>query len=69
MTEIEIDEFCKNMSAILQSVQTVESDVAKLTTSGDPRLIARDQLENLRQSAVIGDLLSPIDESWDVLAE
>ena len=61
-------------SAILQRVQNGEiisllvreTEVAKLVPPDYARLAAR-QLEELRQTAVIGDLLLPIGERWNLV--
>ncbi|MEZ4730385.1 MAG: type II toxin-antitoxin system Phd/YefM family antitoxin [Caldilineaceae bacterium] len=76
MAAIGISEFRSNMSAILQRVQqgeiisllVRETEVAKLVPPDYARLAARQQLEDLRQTAVVGDLLAPLDESWDAEA-
>lgn len=76
MLAIGISEFRANMSAILQRVQNGEiislmvheTEVAKLVPPNYAQLAARQQLDELRQTAVIGDVLSPIDEQWDVEA-
>ena len=73
MAAIGISEFRANMSAILQRVQNGEiisllvhdTEVAKLVPPDYARLAARQQLEELRRTAVVGDLLSSLDESWD----
>ncbi len=61
-------------STILQRVQNGEiisllareTEVAKLVPPDYARLAAR-QLEELRQTAVIGDLLLPIGERWNLV--
>jgi len=76
MLAIGISEFRSNMSAILQRVQkgeiislmVRETEVAKLVPPDYAQLAARQQLEALRQTAIVGDVLSPIDEQWDVEA-
>lgn len=73
MIAIGISEFRANMSAILQRVQNGEiitlmmreTEIAKLVPPDYARLAARQKLEELHQTAVIGDVLSPIDETWD----
>ena len=73
MIAIGISEFRANMSAILQRVQDGEIvsllmreiEVAKLVPPDYARMAARQQLEELRQTAVVGDVLSPTDERWD----
>lgn len=70
MSAIGISEFRANMSVILQRVQhgeiisllVRETEVAKLVPPDYARLAARQQLEDLRQTAVVGDLLAPLDE-------
>lgn len=76
MLAIGISEFRSNMSAILQRVQNGEiisllvreTEVAKLVPPDYARFAARQQLEELRQTAVVGDVLSPLDEQWEVEA-
>jgi antitoxin (DNA-binding transcriptional repressor) of toxin-antitoxin stability system len=76
MVAIGISEFRANMSVILQRVQqgeiisllVRETEVAKLVPPDYARLAARQQLEDLRQTAVVGDLLAPLDELWDAEA-
>ncbi|MCB0082458.1 MAG: hypothetical protein KDE47_16070 [Caldilineaceae bacterium] len=60
------------MNAILQQVQKGEivslllrgSEVAKLVPPDYAQTAARKELEILRQSAVVGDVLTPISEQW-----
>lgn len=76
MVAIGISEFRANMSAILQRVQNGEiisllvrdTEVAKLVPPDYARLAARQQLEELRHTAVVGDLLLSLDEPWDANA-
>ena len=76
MVAIGISEFRANMSVILQRVQqgeiisllVRETEVAKLVPPDYARLAARQQLEDLRQTAVVGDLVAPLDELWDAEA-
>ena len=76
MVAIGISEFRANMSAILQRVQNGEiislrvhdTEVAKLVPPDYTQIAARQQLEALRHTAVVGDLLSPLDEPWDARA-
>lgn len=73
MISIGISEFRANMNAILQKVQQGEvitltlrgAEIARLVPPDYARLAARQELEQLRQTAVIGDVLSPVDDSWD----
>ena len=70
--EIRISEFRSNMNTILQKVQAGEivslfvrgTEVAKLVPPSYARLAARQELEQLRKTAKVGDILSPIDEPW-----
>lgn len=73
MISIGISEFRASMNTILQRVSngeivTVTSrgvEVAKLVPPDYARTAARQKLEQLRQTAVIGDVLSPLDEPWE----
>ncbi len=72
MVEVGISEFRANMNAILQQVQNGEvvslllrgKEVAKIVPPDFAQAAARDELALLRQSAVVGDVLAPLDESW-----
>jgi prevent-host-death family protein len=76
MVNIGISEFRANLNAVLKKVQ--QGEIVRLTARGvevarliPPNLgqtLARQELERLRSTALIGDVLSPIDESWDATA-
>jgi prevent-host-death family protein len=76
MLSIGISEFRANMNAILQKVQngqivTITSrgaEVARLVPPAYARLAARQELEHLRQTAVVEDVLSPLNDKWDAAA-
>ncbi|MBE7469092.1 MAG: type II toxin-antitoxin system prevent-host-death family antitoxin [Anaerolineales bacterium] len=61
------------MNLILQKVQNGEvvtltsrgAEVARLVPPDFAQAAARQELERLRQTAVIGDVLSPLAERWD----
>jgi antitoxin (DNA-binding transcriptional repressor) of toxin-antitoxin stability system len=67
-----ISEFRANMSAFLQQVQAGNvirlmyrgSEIARLVPPDYARIAARQELDALRETAVVGDILSPIDETW-----
>lgn len=73
MASIEIGEFRANMGVILQRVQQGEAiclllggkEIAKLVPPNDVHIAARQSLKELRQTTVIGDILSLINETWD----
>ena len=73
MINIGISEFRANLNAILQRVQNGEivslqvrgKEVAKLVPPDYAQVAARKELEILRETAVLDDVLSPIDEPWD----
>lgn len=73
MSAIGISEFRANMSTILQRVRDGEiitllmrdKEVAKLVPPDYARMAARQTLNELRHTAVLGDIVSPIDETWD----
>lgn len=70
MTTVAISEFRAGMSAILQRVQDGEvvtltvrgEEVAKLVPPDFAQFAARQELERLRQTAVVGDVLSPAED-------
>ena len=69
---VSISEFQANMEAYLQQVQAGsvirlmyhDREIARVIPSYDARNAARQQLAALRKTAVVGDVLSPIDETW-----
>ncbi|GAB4429635.1 MAG: hypothetical protein Fur0044_27320 [Anaerolineae bacterium] len=73
MLSIGISEFRAKMNLILQKVQNGEvvtltsrgAEVARLVPPDFAQAAARQELERLRQTAVIGDVLSPLAERWD----
>ena len=73
MISIGISEFRANMNVVLQKVQKGEivtltlrgTEVARLVPPDYARLTARKELAELRQTAVVGDVLSPIDDNWE----
>ncbi len=75
MLSVGISEFRSNMNAILQKVQGGEIvslqvrglEVAKLVPSDLASDLALLELERLRETAYVGDLLSNLDETWDIL--
>lgn len=77
MLRIGVSEFRANMNAILQQVQKGEivslllrgNEVAKLVPPDYAQAAARQELETLRQSAKVGDVLTPVDEKWHVTSK
>lgn len=73
MVKIGISEFRANMNVVLQRVQRGEMVVitsrgiaiAHLVPPDHARLAARKELEALRESAVVGDVLTALDEPWE----
>ncbi|MCB0163660.1 MAG: type II toxin-antitoxin system prevent-host-death family antitoxin [Anaerolineae bacterium] len=73
MISIGISEFRANMNGILQKVQQGEivmltlrgAEIARLVPPDFARQAARQELAQLRQTAVVGDVLSPVDDNWD----
>jgi prevent-host-death family protein len=39
--------------------------VARLSAAGDPRAAAKERLAQLRQSARVGDVVSPVETDWE----
>jgi prevent-host-death family protein len=72
MVSVGISEFRANLSMILQRVQRGEiisirqrgAEVARLVPPDFAQLSARKELAILRETAAVGDVLSPIDEVW-----
>ena len=72
MLSIGISEFRAKMNLILQKVQNGEivtltsrgAEVARLVPPDFAQAMARQELDRLRQTAVVGDVLSPLSEPW-----
>lgn len=77
MIDVGISEFRANMNSILQQVQKGEvvslllrgKEIAKVVPPNYAQTAAQQELEALRQSAVVGDVLAPIDEQWSAAGE
>ena len=73
MISIGISEFRAKMNFILQKVQNGEIvtltsrgiEVARLVPPNFAQANARQTLDQLRETAVVGDVLSPLAEPWD----
>lgn len=76
MINVGISEFRANLNAMLSKVQRGEivvitsrgAEVARVVPPNFARAAARQELEALRQTAVVGDVVSPLDETWDLAA-
>ena len=75
MISIGISEFRTNMKNVLQQIQKGEivaltlrgAEVAILVPPDYAQAAARQELEQLRQTAIVGDVLSPVGEHhWHV---
>ena len=72
MITIGISEFRAKMNLILQKVQNGEivtltsrgTEVARLVPPDFAQATARQELDHLRRTAVVGDVLSPVVERW-----
>ncbi len=72
MISIGISEFRTNLKSILLRVQNGEiislkqrgTEIARLVPPSFAQVAARQELENLRQTAHVGDVVSPLDELW-----
>lgn len=75
MLSVGISEFRSNMSVILQKVNDGEIvslqlrgiEVAKLVPSSFASDLALLELERLRATAKVGDVLSPIEDEWEAM--
>jgi prevent-host-death family protein len=75
MFTIGISEFRANLSQILQKVQKGEiisitirgAEVARLVPPDFAQFAAREELEKLRETALVGDVLSPVvdEQDWE----
>lgn len=77
MVEVAVSEFRANMNSVLQLVQEGEIvsltsrgvEVARIVPPGMAQEIARRELERLRATAVVGDVLSPVEDAgeWEAV--
>lgn len=75
MEKVGISTLRKNLSIFLKKVQkgqviTITSrghEMARLVPVEDKREKSREILRELGKNATIGDILSPIDEEWEVM--
>lgn len=73
MLNIGISEFRANMNDVLQKVQQGELvtltsrgvAIARLVPPDFVQIAARQELLQLRKTAVVGDVLTPIDTPWE----
>jgi prevent-host-death family protein len=74
MEKVAVSEFRANMVVFLKKVENGEvisltsrgHEVAKIVPPEDKTKNAKKALENLQKTAFIGDIISPIDEEWEV---
>jgi antitoxin (DNA-binding transcriptional repressor) of toxin-antitoxin stability system len=72
MIDVGISEFRANMNTILQQVQNGEivslllrgKEIARIVPPDYAQTAARQELEALRQTATVGNVLAPLDEQW-----
>ena len=75
MISIGISEFRINLKSILRQVQDGEiislmqrgKEIARLVPPSFAQATARKELETLRQTAFVGDVLSALDEPWNAV--
>lgn len=73
---IGISEFRANMNSVLKIVQqggivsltSRGAEVARLVPPGFAQASARAELERLSETAVVGDVVSPLEEIWEANA-
>ncbi len=74
MEKVAVSEFRANMVLFLKRVEKGEVisltsrgyEVAKIVPPENKTQNAKKALENLRETAFIGDIISPIDDEWEV---
>ncbi|MBF0240712.1 MAG: type II toxin-antitoxin system prevent-host-death family antitoxin [SAR324 cluster bacterium] len=75
MEKIAVSEFRANLVGFLKRVERGEiitltsrgQEVAKIVPPDNKMESARDALKKLQKTAVIGDILSPIEDEWEVM--
>lgn len=75
MLSVGITEFRSNMNVLLQRVQAGEiislqlrgTEIAKIVPSDIASDLAMAELQRLSETAIVGDVLSPIDEPWEAM--
>ena len=75
MEKVAVSEFRANLVGFLKRVEKGEvialtsrgHEVAKIIPPDDKSKNARNALKKLRKTAVVGDVLSPIEDEWEVL--
>ncbi|MEA1967950.1 MAG: type II toxin-antitoxin system prevent-host-death family antitoxin [Thermodesulfobacteriota bacterium] len=75
MEKVAVSEFRANLVGFLKRVEKGEiialtsrgHEVAKIIPPDNKSENARNSLKKLRKTAIIGDLLSPIEDEWEVL--
>jgi prevent-host-death family protein len=75
MEKVAVSEFRANLVGFLKRVERGEvialtsrgHEVAKIIPPDNKTENARDALKKLRKTALIGDVLSPIEDEWEVL--
>ncbi len=75
MEKVAVSEFRANLVSFLKRVEKGEvialtsrgQEIAKIVPPDDKVKNAKNALKKLQNSAVIGDIISPINEEWEVL--
>ena len=73
MTAVSISEFRDHLKKYLEQAEKGEAiivtsrgrEVAAIVPPGDPMKRAREKMRALRKTAAVGDVLSPVGESWE----
>ncbi len=74
MESIGVSELRANLTGFLKKVETGQiinitsrgRKIAKLVPPNYATAVAREQLKQLRQTAVVGDVITPGEDMWDV---
>ena len=72
MRSIAVSELRNNLMSIIKKVQAGENivvtsrgnEVAKLVPMENKKQMAKESLKELRKTAYVGDVLSPVNEDW-----
>jgi prevent-host-death family protein len=76
MESVGVSKLRENMALFLNKVQQGESiaitsrgtEIALLIPIKNKKEVSRNALKQLRKTAIVGDVVSPIEEEWKVLA-
>lgn len=74
MRTVAVSELRNNLMSLIKKVQAGENiivtsrghEVAKLVPLENTKQVAKERLKELQKTAYVGDVLSPVNEEWEV---